>query len=778
MLSKVFRWQRGLLDYRIQADPSFARVAERFSEYFYAPLARVISAERAKPADARAPSNPLHRMKGSSLPVKDIIAQMLTNATRMVNAADHALVQNSVFKLSQIEGMGSIVEKIPKSRVKHRVNVEHVREQLEAMGVDTKGVPVDTLLEWWTPADMPRGTAPILVAGHGADRTWFEVKPDIYDAVQSLNLPGLKGAFPTQPAVGQILDLLIAAPNRAFRLGTTGLRASFGLFTNVIRDAQTLPMQTMTRNPARLALSYPAAWGEVLKSAFTGKRNEVTDAFYNLGAQMAQPLGLDIGVTKRASDRLFHGKVLRTVDPIRHPFDTARKVFGIPESIPRIAEMKAVLHEMGWREGQPMTPDQAVMAGVAGKRVTVDFTAGGSYSRIMNDVMPLYNAAIQGARSFARAFKLHPARTALLGLSLFTLPALVNWYRNRDKEWWQALPFREKAVFTHIEQGNNVWEIPRNFEWGQMFQAIPVALFDAAYQRNPEAFKQAGLEGTLKGLVAWDTWKDRTMTEAVTGAAANVNPFAWPTLLKVYQEQNANWISFWDRPIVPPGDSPIPSQQIGPYTSRLAISLGKAFPALSPRRVDAAIRAYYGGAGPDTLSLLGLGAPKGEREWEFSDAPVLGVAARRGGAFNAQNRHMSDFFEQYMLARSAAESTTKKLREAGLLRSLAEGNANVTVPQIPDVDAALLRRAQVGESYAAILGLLLKVARATRDTAGRQTLYKEAGRWAQDGSAAMAGKSEPKRGTAIPALLEAIGLASTATPLGFRERQERDSGLA
>lgn len=703
---KYRAWNDQLLDYAVQADPAMADAvaAMRGANDFYAPLARMIDPAKAKAAAAAAQSNSMQRMFGSGLPVKDIFDQTFINAARLVNRANRALVMRSVIKLARLPGLGHIVEHVPRDRVRESVNVEQIRKQLDDMGVDTTMIPPDQMLQYYSFADRPKGIDPIVAVKDAAGQTqWYQVDPRLYDTLESLQTYSLKQALPGIPYLGAALDLLLGAPARMFRLGTTGLRPAFSLVTNPARDVATLLAQTSS-NPAKVAAMYPAALAEAIRGG------PYKSAFFDLGAHLGQPLGLDIGHTQRVSKELFHGRIMRVV---RNPVDHLRELLSITESAPRIAELRAVADDIGWRPGTPMTPNQAVQLALAAKRVTVDFSAAGDVSRILNQSIPFYNPALQGMRSFARAFKNNPAKATLVGLTLFTGPALALWWKNKDEEWYKALPWRERYLYSNFDDGKNVWRIPRPFEWGNAFMVVPEAILDSWYRQDPEAARKA-----------------------VGHIFESTNPIDLPVIAKIAKEQWSNRIEFWDRPIVPRGEDDLPpSEQVGPYTSRLAIGINKAFPDLSPRRVDAAIRGYFGGLGTDMMDLLGLGATRQDRQWEGSDFPVFGTLVRRGGEFNAQNQHINDFWELYLpsRARMAGFNYARSQAEQGLRRP-----ETVKAPSAGDYITA-----QIGEEAGRSTRLLLQMAARTKDTRARAELYRQAGEIARDATVAMKNAQNP-----------------------------------
>jgi hypothetical protein len=201
------------------------------------------------------------------------------------------------------------------------------------------------------------------------------------------------------------------------------------------------------------------------------------------------------------------------------------------------------------------------------------------------------------------------------------------------------------------------------------------------------------------------------------------------------KEQWQNRIEFWDRPIVPRSEIDLPaSQQVGPYTTRLAKAMGRAFPSVSPRRIDAAVRGYFGSAVPDMLDFIGLGASAQERERELSDLPVFGKLIRRGGQFNAQNQQIADFFDQYLTLRAKVNGARKQMA--------AEAQGKPTGPPIA-LDAMDTGKLKDAEKRAEAIRALTDMATTTKERKAREELYREAGQLAAEGVDVMKLKEQP-----------------------------------
>jgi hypothetical protein len=313
-------------------------------------------------------------------------------------------------------------------------------------------------------------------------------------------------------------------------------------------------------------------------------------------------------------------------------------------------------------------------------------------------------------RTAYRAFRDHPLRTVLWGLAAFTAPALYQWWKNKDKFWYRNLPYRERYYYTHVDDGKHVWQIPRPFEWSNIFQVVPEAAFDSWYQRDPRAATEA-----LKHII--DTQMPIQGIADVGGVIG-----------RVAQEQWSNNVEFWDHPIVPRSEIDLPPEaQVGPYTSKAAQWIGKALATIpgvsdevqSPRRIDAAMRSFFGGTASDLLDAVGLGSVKKDRESEFADIPVIGKLARRGGYFSPQSQYLADFWD-----------INDKLQAKQ--QAISMQNTDPTRVQAVQMDDPDLLFASMFQSSAKNITFAMRMANQMKESNARSVIYEEIAHEAQD----------------------------------------------
>lgn len=659
---KVYEWNDGVLNYAAQSSRHFKEVVDKIRERDpgrYVPLQREFDAlaQVARGGGSKAArGNLVQRLVGSTRRIKDPFQAMIAQAEAMVRQSHERMIIEQVMELSQIEGLGHLIEEVPVDRVPVASRTvdeligelnRHLEPEADVQvnnpfGEDLSG----QIITFFAPAQRPTGGDPIFPVWEGGRVRWFEMNGELYDSLRSLDvfrISDTMGRF-----WGGITRWTLEHPAALFRAGTTGLRASFGLVTNPARDVQTLYVNTKsTANVGEITATVFKSFADAALHRATGRESAVMEAFLNLGGEMATSLGQDMPTTRRAARTLLQGRTVRTLDP-RNWWDFYRDLVQTPEYAPRTAELKLVGKDIGWTPGEPMTLDQSIQLLTAAKQATVDFTAAGEFARGVNRVVPFFNVSIQGPRTVLRAAKRNPGLVAMRAFTLFAVPALALWWQHKDDEWWQELPYKDRVLYQHVPFTNPVTgaeeiaRIPRAHET-VFFNAMFVMLADAWYTQNPE-------EATAFFTETFDF----------------MAPDVMPVLANVTAEQLANRKFFWDTPIDPRGEERLPPEErFNEYTSRAAIELGQIF-KVSPRRIDHAIQGVAGPAAGDLLSVLGLGPEGIDRDKELADAPIVGRLFQRGGQAPARSLSVDRLYDA--LEEAQTKQASRRHEETDLER--------------------------------------------------------------------------------------------------------------
>lgn len=232
--------------------------------------------------------------------------------------------------------------------------------------------------------------------------------------------------------------------------------------------------------------------------------------------------------------------------------------------------------------------------------LSVDFKRMGRWVRKYNAnrIINFLNSNLQGMDKLARMFstKEKAWRTVFRSLLYITLPTLLLAWMCRDNENYNDLPWYRRDFFWNVPLGNPetatfFLPIPRPWELGVIFGAIPERLFDMAYHRNPTAFDGLG----------------ETFTQLL--------PDMMPALLEpLYRDATGKkWTGI---PILNSKDETLsathPELQYNQYTSEVSkVIAGFAvnLPLVpewmkSPKRLDQIITGYTGTIGSITLTSI------------------------------------------------------------------------------------------------------------------------------------------------------------------------------
>lgn len=213
-------------------------------------------------------------------------------------------------------------------------------------------------------------------------------------------------------------------------------------------------------------------------------------------------------------------------------------------------------------------------------RDLLDFAVAGEYIRLINQILPFTNAAIQGIRKTIKSAKSDP-----LGFSLrFTLYAIIPALINRllihlfdDDEEYSQLPNYQRDLFYNIPVGKDLWlSIPKPFELG-VFASSAERMIDKMWLGDDKAFDGYG------GSVA------RTTIPVDDAALAG----GYRPLVEVL----ANYDFFREKHIIPPNEEGMDLELRGTETaSRLGKGLQETV-GVDARLIDHLLKSgggYFG----------------------------------------------------------------------------------------------------------------------------------------------------------------------------------------
>ena len=293
-------------------------------------------------------------------------------------------------------------------------------------------------------------------------------------------------------------------------------------------------------------------------------------------------------------------------------------------------------------------------AAQAARELTLDFSRSGVHGEKVNQIVPFFNAVLQGGDKMVRLIKNDPVGTGVKLATYIILPSLALWAMNHDEDWYKELDPEIKATCWCLPGGIR---IPKPQECGILFGSGAEAMLDAAFNDDP---------------VAVGNWA-KTFT-------ANMAPSILPTVFLPLIEWQANYSFFRGQSITPQRLQNLPDElQYTPNTSAAARTIG-GVTGLSPVKIDNTIRGYTGTMGMFIVQQFDWFANdkqnmpyKKVSEWPFLRDFTVNQ--------NIQNRSVNDFYDMLGKANKQHAGYGKKgqpsaavqgVRQAGRLISEAQ----------------------------------------------------------------------------------------------------------
>jgi hypothetical protein len=562
-------------------------------------------------------------IKGSGRPTINPIESLIKQATGIIQKAQKIHVASLLADLAEKEGMGGFIIQVPPPMEATRFSLEDIKNVLRDQGVDILNIDLDKMATVFTQASQYKGKDNIVMIWRNGERKFYEVHPDVYRALLSMEAPQR----------GTVVKIL-APFARAVRMGATGLRASFAMVKNPFRDILSFSIlsRAKTANPFDVLINIP--------KMLIPNRGSFFWRYKNVGGNLAGIMGYDRATTMNIYDEMLVeklGKAGKVLMVAKHPVNAVRDVMSFMEMAPRSVEIEKMWNI--YRKKYPTWTDEDcfVKAFNDAQDVTVNFTRSGWMGRRLNEVNAFFNVAIQGPEKVYRAIKENPVRFFLKGLALITVPSILMWLHNKDKQWYKNLPNEYKYSNFFIETPDgNVIRLPIPFDVGILFYGVPMAMLDA----NPQAAK--------------------SLVNVIVGSLPN--PFAINAIQPLVDMwRNKDYLG---RPIEPRRFENLPSEyRAEPYTNETSKLLSHAANAvgieLSPIQIDYLMNTYTGG--------FMRQIPMHEIR-ELSDFPMLGDILVRTP--DNPRRQLDQYFQDYAILKAKKEAKQMAPKDIGRLAQL------------------------------------------------------------------------------------------------------------
>jgi hypothetical protein len=642
--NEIRDWNKGVLDYLRVAgglsDESFNHIVAQNQAYI--PFFRVWDYEKGGGMSTGGrrigdTPQPIKGIKGSGREIRNPLDSMQEHANQVVAVADKVRIARALVEIAESgRGFGRYVEEIPADKVPTEFTLEDIKKQVERAGGDLTAANLDAILTLYQNSPRVPTGGNIVGFVRNGQRKFYELDPELYRAIQALDYH----------RIHPLLHYTLGVVARASRLGATGIRAGFTLITNPIRDFTSALLQT-TGDPRRLS----SLFFQHMAKQVGMRPNEIKDLWRATGGELSQPLGLDRTALLNARDDVLSNTTRqKAFNIIKHPVELLQRALSFTEAAPRLAEFEMTLREMGWVPGQRVTTDMAVEAANRAAEVTLNFRRGGHWGRYANQLVAFFNPSVQGLSKFNRAHRDQRLRSIIKGVALITIPALVNWWANKDDEEWQNLPPWLKWGFFNVKIGGEWIRIPTPFEWWYVYGATPMASLDAIYRKKPEE-----------------------VTEMMGQAMRSLTPPMMPSAMTPVIEAGMNESFYTGRPIVSKAaEELLPQEQVKPTTSQTARSIADTLSSggveVSPAKIEHILNGTTGGLWSDIIGAgeRAAGVAPPTATMEPADLPIVGRLFIRDGS----SALVDDFYTELEHLRAKKATHEKLVAESG---KLAEG---------------------------------------------------------------------------------------------------------
>jgi hypothetical protein len=296
-------------------------------------------------------------------------------------------------------------------------------------------------------------------------------------------------------------------------------------------------------------------------------------------------------------------------------------------------------------------------------RDTMDFSMAGSFTsiRFLTQILPFFNARLQGLFKLGKAAKEDPKRMALVtGAVAMASVALLAAYG--DDEDWKKREDWDRQGFWWFKVGDTAFRIPKPFELGAV-----------------GTLAEHGFELMFDQEMTGKRFRSLTLKLLSDNLAMNPVPQAFKPLLDVYSNKD----SFSGRPIETPSMEKLrPEYRFTDRTSMVARGASTALnsvtgligqDALSPVMIDSMLRGYFGWLGSFVVGSADMLARPLTEQPSQAKSDIWKVAT--GGILSdlrdAPSRYVSSMYEQAKELEQAY-GTHRMLIKAGKTEEAAE----------------------------------------------------------------------------------------------------------
>ncbi len=529
-------------DSGLLSNRQYAMIKE--NNMLYVPFQRVLEPEKggaASGAGRLQAGKPIKRMKGSTRDIIAPIESIIKNTYSVILNAEKNLAGQVLAKIAKMKDVGGYVEKVPTPiKVKGKVEGEQVAREL-AKRFEREGL--EDLIEYddegkvvlrediaeAIPEVFLRFGAGQYPAGENIVTVYFDGKPVYYEVSPELFEMWTKGIA---PYTASLITKILRIPARTLRAGAI-LNPRF-IQKNIVRDAWGSWLFTKYGKSIKdpVGLFMDTIYSPLAMFATAAGKGKLYVEWMKSGGGMSTMQSLDRDAITKKLEEVRHG--IKTY----HVIKWLRQAAEISEETNRLSEFgKALEVEGKTRLGREI-------AAFAARDLSIDFAKMGLQTKVLNQIIPFWNATVQGGDKFLRTLANPQDRKNFLPrvIGLIVIPSLILAWLNKDDENVDEF-YEEEKDFNFITSINGQYfKIPVPFETGVIAHGLTRRMFNYFMKKDPEAFEKfmgSVIDAMLPNFIPtfanplFETWANKNF---FTGA--RIVPYGKEDLIAKYQYKN------------------------------------------------------------------------------------------------------------------------------------------------------------------------------------------------------------------------------------------------
>lgn len=544
---------------------------------------------------------PVKFRTGSGRSIRHPVEALIEQTQRTISRAHKARVSRALLNLIQkYPGLGRYASIVPQGSDKPDANVVTVRR--------------------------PTG-----------EEVQIQLRPDMMRALTNMDYGFIDG----------MVSYMASMPARMVRLGATGLSPHFTVH-EFIRDLYGAAAYGRWGHLPRAfieGIRLIRNWmsdSNAMGKTMLAHRDAIHDIYKASGAVLSQRIG-----QSAVWHRVKTAGRITPLQSVRAIIEAAERILASPESALRITEFRARYDEALKKFNGDK--EQALIYALAhSKELLINFTRFGSMMRSVNQIAPFSNSMIRASDKFIRTAVGAEGRPAMArlftaGVLGITVPAMLNWLMNKDKDWYQQLDKHERSRWLLVfnfgtDEKPELKGIPMPHELGWIFGFLPVAGAEMLETKDPEMFAQAM----------------KSAAQSLAAPIADPLHFWTPAIIRPFVELATGTSLLTGRPIESPyeQENRLPVDIKTRYTTETSQAIAKAFEDvfqafglhsfLSPKEIEQFASSATGGMALDAMRTVDLVRGVG-RPFEMRDVPGVGALNLRSPEIYA--RQVQRFYD-------------------------------------------------------------------------------------------------------------------------------------